>query len=67
MGYLITKFYQTLSRNFGEQTRKQLTVRQDLPSIHPILFTPAGSESYTGTEARSLLHEEAGNRLTEKL
>jgi len=30
-------------------------------------FSPAGSESYTGTEARSLLHEEAGNRLTEKL
>ena len=26
-----------------------------------------GSESYTGTEARSLLREEAGNRLTEKL
>jgi len=30
-------------------------------------FTPAGSESYTGTEAHSLLHEEAGNRLTEEL
>jgi len=30
-------------------------------------FTPAGSEHYTGTETRSLLHEEAGNRLTEKL
>ena len=31
-------------------------------------FNPAGSESYTGTEARSLLHyEETGNRLTEKL
>jgi len=29
-------------------------------------FTPAGSESYTGTEARSLLREAAGNRLTEK-
>jgi hypothetical protein len=33
--------------------------------VKPI--TPAGSESYTGIEARSLLHEEAGNRLTEKL
>jgi len=30
-------------------------------------FTPAGRESYTGTEARPLLHEEAGNRLTKKL
>ena len=30
-------------------------------------FTPAGSESYTRTEARPLLQEEAGNRLTEKL
>jgi len=30
-------------------------------------FTPTGSESYTGTEACSLLHEEASNRLTEKL
>ena len=30
-------------------------------------FTPAGIESYTGTEARSVLREEAGNRLTEKL
>ena len=30
-------------------------------------FTPAGSESYTGTEARLLLHEEVGNRLTGKL
>ena len=29
-------------------------------------FTPTGSESYTGTEARSLLHEEAGYRLTQK-
>jgi len=28
---------------------------------------PAGSESHRGTEERSLLHEEAGNRLTEKL
>jgi len=30
-------------------------------------FTPAGRESYTGTEARPLLHEEGGNRLTKKL
>jgi len=30
-------------------------------------FTPAGRESYTGAEARPLLHEEAGNRLTKKL
>jgi hypothetical protein len=30
-------------------------------------FTPAGSESYTGTEARSLLHEGPSNRPTEKL
>ena len=30
-------------------------------------FTLAGSENYTGTEARSLLQAEAGNRLTEKL
>jgi len=30
-------------------------------------FTLAGRESYTGTEARPLLHEEAGNHLTEKL
>ena len=30
-------------------------------------LTPAGNKSYTGTEARSLLHEEAGNRLPEKL
>jgi len=29
-------------------------------------LTPAGSECYTGTEACSLLHEESGNRLTEK-
>jgi len=29
-------------------------------------FTPAGSESYTGTDARPLLHEEAGNRLAKK-
>jgi len=28
---------------------------------------PAGSESYTGTEACSLLHEEACNCFTEKL
>jgi len=28
---------------------------------------PSGSDSYTGTEARSTLHEEAGNRLAEKL
>jgi len=28
---------------------------------------PAGSESHTGTEARSVLHEEAGKLLTEKL
>jgi len=27
---------------------------------------PSGSDSYTGTEARSPLHEEAGNRLAEK-
>ena len=30
-------------------------------------FTPAGSASYAGTEAISLLKEEAGNRVTEKL
>jgi len=30
-------------------------------------FTPAGRESYTGTEARPLLHEKVGNRLTKKL
>jgi len=30
-------------------------------------FTSVGSESYTGTEARSLLHEEADNCLIEKL
>jgi len=30
-------------------------------------FTPAGRESYTGTEACPLLHEEAGKRLVEKL
>jgi len=30
-------------------------------------FTPAGRESYTGTEARPPLHEEAGNRRTKKL
>jgi len=30
-------------------------------------FSPTGSESYTGTEAHSLLHEEAGNCLTEEL
>jgi len=30
-------------------------------------FTPAGRESYTGTETRPLLHKEAGNCLTEKL
>ena len=30
-------------------------------------FTLAGSENYTGTEARSLLQAEAGNRLTGKL
>ena len=28
---------------------------------------PSGSDSYTGTEARSTLHEEAGNRLAKKL
>jgi len=27
-------------------------------------FTPTGRESYIGTEARPLLHEEAGNHLT---
>jgi len=31
------------------------------------LFAPAGRKSYTGTEVRPLLHEEAGNRLTKKL
>jgi len=31
------------------------------------LSPPSGSDSYTGTEARSPLHEDAGNRLTEKL
>ena len=45
---------------------------QQFERNHPVLycgkpFTPAGSDSYTGTEARSLLHEEADNRLTEKL
>jgi len=30
-------------------------------------FSPAGNVSYTGTEARSLLNEEAGNRPTETL
>jgi len=30
-------------------------------------FTPAGRESYTGIEARPLLHEEVGNRLIKKL
>jgi len=30
-------------------------------------FARTGRESYTGTEARRLLHEEAGNRLIEKL
>ena len=32
-----------------------------------ISLSLAGSESYTRTEARSLLHKEAGNHLTEKL
>jgi len=45
---------------------------QQFERSHPVLycgksFSPAGSKSYTGTEARPLLHEEAGNRLTEKL
>jgi len=35
--------------------------------IYIYIFTTAGSETYTGTEARSLLHEEAGNHLTKKL
>jgi hypothetical protein len=45
---------------------------QQFERSHPVLycgkpFTPTGSESYTGTEALALLHEEAGNRLTGKV
>ena len=42
-----------------------LTLPVWLPTTKP--FTPTGRESYTGTETRPLLHEEAGYHLTKKL
>ena len=48
----------------GAQLHRSPTARKKLSCEKP--FNPAGSESYTGTEAHSLLRKEASNHLSQK-